>query len=867
MLPNFLQSNYQTYKEDTNFIVKWLAVKAKQCGYPTDLLSPPDPLTSLPEPVRPSQRLKGAARKKAKNAAKEDTAPVKDPDSLVDAPRYTIKVKDFTALAEYIARFTKPVVKVPAALVKVLDRAIDLRQQHNTWSQGQAESEPLVDVKESNETHAYFLGILERTREILKPRMPAELIDDFVSKPSSAVTGQEKSGVQTDGQIKNMFSNLDIQEPSQTFLDAPDAERATDKHVGLQPDYEAEKIQSLGEQYLAAHCLFQDVRNIRSFLRQLWASYRDGGLSLVAVSITTNTAIDFVRSIEQDFLQRFPDKSDYESIMKFFYGVQCVHRGHDPNSKQQVDDLFNFEVYDLAEEVMLPTYIVLESLQRIVTPGVLPIYKPGHFGVRDMRTEWTKKSAREKVHDDRLVLMEAFPDLMLMTMITSKSPLAEDELLRGIRQMAPGKIIPLWLVFAAQCFLDAQHMLGRDVVRGHAELEQTVNAIRASTKQNVLKFHQSLRIETWPRQNDFQFSEILRVIEEWIQHDMVADKLKAIKIAATLPPPEPFRLLRQYPLLCGLFSFAIQIKSQELGIDFVNAWGSIMYTGHLYNAARQEKLLPKAWKDMELLIALQSTETFFVGDPPKDSEAYLKRFLLSMGYSATAFASNRRRGAAIASARGPRALSTLCAAGTLFKGRYCKNDPTVTWTLDSMRPIIEAKIEDDSDDEDSKKKSTKIKTATSGSLIRKPKSNRKSIPTTDFLEDLANALHAETLEMSIDYLRVHRFCWMLLRQVNEVCKPKLLEMVGAGYLEKEAQLPFVVGYIFMAATQTDRVANLLLPRRPGVQVSSRLLAMAATAIEGMIESGAGEIESKCIGLRLGVGEIDFGELDDLDAHD
>ena len=529
MLPNFLQSNYQTYKEDTNFIVKWLAVKAKQCGYPTDLLSPPDPLTSLPEPVRPSQRLKGAARKKAKNAAKEDTAPVKDPDSLVDAPRYTIKVKDFTALAEYIARFTKPVVKVPAALVKVLDRAIDLRQQHNTWSQGQAESEPLVDVKESNETHAYFLGILERTREILKPRMPAELIDDFVSKPSSAVTGQEKSGVQTDGQIKNMFSNLDIQEPSQTFLDAPDAERATDKHVGLQPDYEAEKIQSLGEQYLAAHCLFQDVRNIRSFLRQLWASYRDGGLSLVAVSITTNTAIDFVRSIEQDFLQRFPDKSDYESIMKFFYGVQCVHRGHDPNSKQQVDDLFNFEVYDLAEEVMLPTYIVLESLQRIVTPGVLPIYKPGHFGVRDMRTEWTKKSAREKVHDDRLVLMEAFPDLMLMTMITSKSPLAEDELLRGIRQMAPGKIIPLWLVFAAQCFLDAQHMLGRDVVRGHAELEQTVNAIRASTKQNVLKFHQSLRIETWPRQNDFQFSEILRVIEEWIQHDMVADKLKAVR--------------------------------------------------------------------------------------------------------------------------------------------------------------------------------------------------------------------------------------------------------------------------------------------------------------------------------------------------
>lgn len=109
---------------------------------------------------------------------------------------------------------------------------------------------------------------------------------------------------------------------------------------------------------------------------------------------------------------------------------------------------------------------------------------------------------------------------------------------------------------------------------------------------------------------------------------------------------------------------------------------------------------------------------------------------------------------------------------------------------------------------------------------------------------------------------------MLLRNVNEVCKPALLETYGAGYLEKESQLPFVVGYIFMAATQTSRVANLLLPRRAGVQVSSRLLAMAASALGGMIESGAGEIESKLVARRLGVTEIDFGELDDdMNARD
>lgn len=338
-------------------------------------------------------------------------------------------------------------------------------------------------------------------------------------------------------------------------------------------------------------------------------------------------------------------------------------------------------------------------------------------------------------------------------------------------------------------------------------------------------------------------------------------------MAALLLLPEPYRLLKQYPLLCGLFSFSIQMNAQELGVDFANAWGSIMYTSHLYNATRQEKLLSKPWRDMELLIALQSAEKIFVGNAPKDSNGYFKRFLLSMGYSATALASNRRRAAPIASARGPRGLAKLCTAGTLFEGRYCTNDHSVKWTTESIKPILEAKMEADSDDEDSEQNSTKVKTAASGSLIRRPKRKSGSIPTTDFLQDLAHALHAETLELSIDYLRLHRCCWMLLRKVNDTCKSRLLEMIGAGYLEKESQLPFVVGYIFMVATETNGIANLLLPKRPGVQVSSRLLAQAAEALEGMVDSGAGEIECKFIAQRPGVGEINFGELDQMEVHD
>lgn len=81
-------------------------------------------------------------------------------------------------------------------------------------------------------------------------------------------------------------------------------------------------------------------------------------------------------------------------------------------------------------------------------------------------------------------------------------------------------------------------------------------------------------------------------------------------------------------------------------------------------------------------------------------------------------------------------------------------------------------------------KSKKVKRSTSGALLRKPSRSGTSIPTTDFLLDLANALHAEMIESNVDYLRIHRFCWMLLRSVNEACKPRLLETYGGGYLGK-----------------------------------------------------------------------------------
>ena len=84
------------------------------------------------------------------------------------------------------------------------------------------------------------------------------------------------------------------------------------------------------------------------------------------------------------------------------------------------------------------------------------------------------------------------------------------------------------------------------------------------------------------------------------------------------------------------------MRFHESCVTFTNAWVSVMYAAHLYNAVQSEKLLSRHSKDMDLAIALQSTETLFIGDPPKGPKKYLKRFTLCMGWSATKLTSNRR---------------------------------------------------------------------------------------------------------------------------------------------------------------------------------------------------------------------------------
>ena len=76
---------------------------------------------------KPSERLKGKARKEAR----KDAIPSGSSDPASQTPAYTIPIKEFISLTGFVGAATNPVVKVPLDIALALAWAIKLLKRHH----------------------------------------------------------------------------------------------------------------------------------------------------------------------------------------------------------------------------------------------------------------------------------------------------------------------------------------------------------------------------------------------------------------------------------------------------------------------------------------------------------------------------------------------------------------------------------------------------------------------------------------------------------------------------------------------------------------------------------------------------------------
>ena len=656
MLPYSLYSVYRQYKLDTDAIASWLATTAQANGYPRELLQPAsdDPQKRT---QAPSRRLKGKARLQAVREYRQNLAADK---AALAEKKYTIAIKDFVPLAEFILTKRGTVGKVPVSFVKTLDRVIRARRGFGDQI---AEQDEITDNASDN-SHMYFVGVLEKVRQIMKPLLP--------SQPSQKQAPKGSADEETEDAFSNRFAGLSVYEPSEAFLNMPDIERPSPaKTAGddeLKASYEAEKLNDFEDIMFALHALMNDLSRLRSRIQWIWTAYSQGLFDLCAAAIATNTAIDLARNLMDEITPDLDAHGGAWKILQKFHLVLCMMEGHAPDelivpNQGSAEGNFNYKFYDSGIGQFLQVYNLVDAFSRVIEPNQLPIYKEGMFGIYDPSSNRDTKSGYEKFQEDRALLMPFFTELMTACVAVADYPV-EDEFLRGMAEMRKTRQTPFPMVFAAQVFLDINHLLRTDISRAFEAFRSGATALRDEIEAH-LDFHRTLKVDTWPRSNDQSIiqtsSSIRMILKDPVYH---AKEKQYRRMNLAVPDSvERNRILRMSPVLSGLMLFKYRGEVRDIALTAANAWGSVTYTAHLFNALSNENLLSgddanarPPWPDMAVLRSvILDDEHIFVGDAPSSADEYLTRFCLQMGVTANVFSRRKeKRKVPLASKAGPR---------------------------------------------------------------------------------------------------------------------------------------------------------------------------------------------------------------------
>lgn len=468
MLPPALSSSYSQYKQDTNSVAAWLASTAKAYGHAPELLQPPVAISS--------SRLKGKAR------AQEQERLCGSPASA-SLPKYIIKIKDFVPLAEFIAQ--TPQLSVPASFIATLDRVIGKR----IGFPDKLERYGIVLDKDSDTSHGYFIGILEKVRSVLQTRM--------VPTPTSAEAQNEH--------FSNRFTTLELQEPSEEFLNAPDVVRPSNAE-GDNATYEMEQETEFKDLVNALSMIIGDLNRIRLYVKSIWSKYKSGFFELTAAAIATNTAIDLGRNLTEDLVPSLELHGGIGVALGVLFELTALRQGHDIGNNIDDDPFsentrnsFTHDLYDLGQETFISTFTLVDLFRRRLEPGILPTYN-GNCGCYDASSDRKTKSGHQKFMEDHHLLFPFFTELVAVVRVIDDYPV-QDEFMRGMKEMDRTKEVPFYLVFAAQIFLDMHHTIREYAKQGFVTFKQHLRFFDNELKKHF-KFHRNINIAKWPVEYD-----------------------------------------------------------------------------------------------------------------------------------------------------------------------------------------------------------------------------------------------------------------------------------------------------------------------------------------------------------------------------
>lgn len=606
------------------------------------------------------------------------------------------------------------------------------------------------------------------------------------------------------------------------------------------------------EQLVASACLLENLHKIRKYIGSLWKAYLRKSIDLHAAAIATNTAVEIARRLQENYDNALPEHATFKKCATRHFVRACRRAGIDPLAREQPGDAYNLDAYAIADRVFLNSYLILVDLSHYRETNMVTWVDDLVPESRDTSSEWPQKSPKDKLLDDDFVLYRAFTGL---TALAALDRSIEDEFVRGVRDMAPGKPVPLWLAFAAQMYLDIQHALGPDLERPYQEMHKAGRFIKANLDQTIA-FHERLSSNPLNHQFCARIRKHMKVTSDLVYAILIDDYVDTMINGSLTERRSSFNFSQQNPVMCGLYLFGVRYLVQQSSISWVKTWCTIMHRTHLYNALKIQRLTGR-WEDMEVLFKLQGGDRIFMGSAPGSIADCNKRFSLCRGVSIANRASDRRddgRKKKNFSGKNRRNLEDYIPFASLIAGRYIQYE---NYSLSTDLAAVELKIRQMRGEKSSKDSPVASVDAapnriTSDCTTKATKNTSEQSFTVSYLLDgMAEAIQSEGLHLTFDYLRLHRTCCNILITLEAEISHEFddippFDTSNGHHLLHSGDL---VAVILMSAAATEAAWQEIL--RDDAKYIDETLSDVAESVNEMVEGKAGSIGIEIIRKTFG----------------
>lgn len=600
---------YAEYKRDTNAVATWLAASTKFCTSTTD---------ESPN-KKPAGRLKGKARKLAQEETKE----------AKPAGKYTIATVHWIPMTRMLAE-TDQKTHVPMSVITTLRRAISLRKKVSEAVQQVSRERKVADAT-SDDAHQHFVSILDEVLKLLEARAEKAAI----APPGS--THKEKRKAPPSGQ----YSALDVEEPSQAFLDAPDVVLPppvpSDNNI-----YEAQIPRTLEEVYASFHFMTMELQVLQESVADIWKQYLDGGISLVTAALTSRATNDLGREVIERHL---PDFEDFEGT----FGVGPFGVAHQYSVTEiACRSPFQFRYLESRQGLISPKTLVLEILS--LEPGLVldqgfQTFYSANLGLYECIQEYGQERSNEwAVTPGESVWMKRFKedfqylDDIFTTSIASLGNATvnciDDDVCSIIwKTMNPNSAIhsDYSLTFVCWTLLTIKRAF-KDKNLAMA-FEKDMKAQIQNLGDEILHLEWILSRKEMESPRDEDTCVLLQDL--WKRLAGVEEDALRGAWGLSSMPREKLSLLKISPSYCGIVLYEIRRRLHTSSLVVANAGTHLLAMAHLHNALDQFGLMKYPWKDMERCSGAIGFDNMFLGGKPK-APAVIDRLYMAVGGSASA---------------------------------------------------------------------------------------------------------------------------------------------------------------------------------------------------------------------------------------